>query len=238
MSVNLERITINEEDEAKKDKAKILSSFFYSGCFIIVLWLIQFFQWAIEKDLSSFGILPRKPAGLFGILISPLVHADFSHLISNSITLFLLFFGLLYFYRTSVIKVFFIIYIFHGLLVWLLARQSYHIGASGLIYGFASFLFFSGLFRKDKRSIALSLLIVFLYGGMVWGILPTDPQISFEAHLFGAIVGIVCAFIFRKSDPPPKYEWEEETEEDDYDDEKNPEEVEIDEDAEADDFRR
>ncbi|MEO8211202.1 MAG: rhomboid family intramembrane serine protease [bacterium] len=239
MSSDLEYINYNEEHELKKDKDKIKSSFFYSGCFVIVLWVIQFIQWSMSLGFASLGILPRKPEGLLGILTSPLIHADFGHLISNSVTLFLLFFGILYFYRSSAIKVFIIVYIFDGLLVWLFARQSYHIGASGLVYGFAGFLFFSGVFRKDKRSIALSLLIVFLYGGMVWGILPTKPEISFESHLFGALVGVVCAFIFRKKDPPPVYEWEQETEfNDDYDDGKEPEDAEIDEDAEPDDFRR
>jgi membrane associated rhomboid family serine protease len=230
-------IQVNEEEEDKKERNKILSSFFYSGCFVLILWIIHFVNWAIEKDLSSYGVLPRNVSGLKGILTAPLLHANLTHLFSNSITLFLLLFGVLYFYRCSAVKVFFIIYIFDGLLVWLFARESYHIGASGLIYGFASFLFFSGLFRKDKRSIALSLLIVFLYGGMVWGVLPTDPKISFESHLFGALVGIVCAFIFRKNDPPPKYEWEED-DDDDYDDEKNPEDTAIEDDAEPDDFRR
>ncbi|MDZ4713257.1 MAG: rhomboid family intramembrane serine protease [bacterium] len=226
-------------DEDKTEKNKIISSFFYSGCFVVLLWIIQFIQWASGKNISSFGVFPRKIEGLIGILTAPLIHADFSHLVSNSITLFLLLFGILYFYRSSVIKVFFIIYIVDGLLVWIFARPSYHIGASGLVYGFAAFLFFSGLFRLDKRSIALSLLIVFLYGGMVWGVLPTDPQISFESHLFGALTGIVCAFIFRKNDPPVKYEWEEEQEDDDdYDDGKEPEEADIDDDAEPDDFRR
>ncbi len=236
MNYQLENSEVNSPDEDKREKNKILSSFFYSGCFIVLLWLIQFLQWAINKDISTYGVLPRKTEGLVGILTAPLIHADFSHLISNSITLFLLLFGILYFYRSSVVKVFFIIYICDGFLVWLFARQSYHIGASGLVYGFASFLFFSGLFRKDKRSIALSLLIVFLYGGMVWGVLPADPKISFESHLFGAIVGIICAFIFRKNDPPPKYEWEDENYEEDYDD--DPEEVKIEDDAEPDDFRR
>jgi len=239
MSRDLEYTNYNEEYELKKDKDKIKSSFFYSGCFVIVLWAIQFLQWSMSMELASLGILPRKADGLLGILTSPLIHADFGHLISNSVTLFLLFFGILYFYRSSAVRVFLIIYIFDGLLVWLFARQSYHIGASGLVYGFASFLFFSGVFRKDKRSIALSLLIVFLYGGMVWGILPTKPEISFESHLFGAMVGLVCAFIFRKEDPPPVYEWEKGAEdEDDYDDGKDPEEAEIEDDAEPDDFRR
>lgn len=236
MDYDTEEWRVKEPDEDTQEKNKILSSLFYSGCFVLFLWIIYFVQWALQLDLSSFGVLPRKTDGLMGILTAPLVHADLSHLFSNLTTLFFLSFGILYFYRSSAVRVFFIIYIFDGILVWLFARESYHIGASGLVYGFAGFLFFSGLFRKDKRSIALSLLIVFLYGGMVWGVLPTDPKISFESHLFGAMVGIVCAFIFRKSDPPPKYEWEEE--DDEYDDEKDPDETIIEDDAEPEDFRR
>ncbi|MDQ3021058.1 MAG: rhomboid family intramembrane serine protease [Bacteroidota bacterium] len=237
MDYDTKEFQINEPDEDKKERIKILSSLFFSGCFVLILWIIYFIEWSVQADFSSYGVLPRKTAGLTGILTAPLIHANLSHLFSNSTTLFLLLFGILYFYRSSAITVFFIIYIFDGILVWLFARDSYHIGASGLVYGFAGFLFFSGLFRKDKRSIALSLLIVFLYGGMVWGVLPTDPKISFESHLFGAVVGIVCAFIFRKNDPPPKYEWEEE-DDNEYDDGKNPDEVIIEDDAEPEDFRR
>lgn len=226
------------DEEESIEKNKIFSSIFFSGCFVIFLWLIQFYQWASGNDLSVFGVFPGEISGLKGIFTAPLVHADFSHLISNSVTLFLLLFGILYFYRSSAVTVFAIIYITNGILVWFFGRHSYHIGASGLIYGFAAFLFFSGLFRKDKRSIALSLLIVFLYGGMVWGVLPVDPKISFESHLFGAIVGIICAFIFRKNDPPPVYEWEEEDYEDELEDvSEQEEEPEIEDDAEPDDFR-
>jgi membrane associated rhomboid family serine protease len=238
MLYNSEELRLIELEEERQEKNKILSSVFYSGCFVLLLWIIQFLQWVVDKDLSVYGVFPRKTSGLIGILTAPLLHADFSHLISNSVTLFLLLFGILYFYRSSAVKVFFIIYIMDGLLVWLFARESYHIGASGLVYGFAGFLFFSGLFRKDKRSIALSLLIVFLYGGMVWGVLPTDPKISFESHLFGALTGIVCAFIFRKNDPPKVYDWEEENYEDEIEDDTDPDDVEIDDDAEPDDFRR
>ena len=145
-----EELRLIELEEERQEKNRILSSFFYSGCFVLLLWLIQFLQWVIDKDLTVYGVFPKKASGLIGILTAPLIHADFSHLISNSITLFLLLFGILYFYRSSAVKVFFIIYLMDGLLVWLFARESYHIGASGLVYGFAGFLFFSGLFRKDK----------------------------------------------------------------------------------------
>jgi len=208
---------ILHRERIDSDKSRILSSFFYSGCFVILIWVIQFFQWAAEINLSVLGVLPRRISGLFGIITAPLVHADFEHLISNSFTLFILLFGIFYFYRTSSIKVFFIIYFVDGILVWIFGRQSYHIGSSGLVYGFAGFLFFSGLFRKDKRSIALSLLVVFLYGGMVWGVFPVAPEISFESHLFGAVTGVFCAFIFRKNDPPEKFEWEEDNSDSDND---------------------
>lgn len=100
-------------------------------------------------------------------------------------------------------------------MVWLAARPSYHIGASGLVYGLLSFLFFSGVIRRDKRSATLALLFAFLYGGMAWGVLPIDREISFESHLSGAIIGIICAVFFRKSDPAPKYDWEEKSSEED-----------------------
>ncbi|MBV6477848.1 MAG: hypothetical protein HGGPFJEG_00592 [Ignavibacteria bacterium] len=226
-------------EESDQDKEKIKSSFFYSFVFVGFLWLIAFFEWASGIEMSTLGVLPRKISGLAGIFMAPLIHADFSHLISNSVTLFLLLFSVLYFYRGAALKVFFIIYLLDGILVWIFARQSYHIGASGLVYGFASFLFFSGVFRKDKRSVAISLLIVFLYGGMVWGVLPVKPEISFESHLFGAAAGFICAFVFRKVDlPPDETEDEEALDSDEYDDGKSPEDAEIDEDAEPDDFRK
>ena len=116
----------------------------------------------------------------------------------------------LYFYPKVAYKVFTIIYFGSGILVWFFGREVYHIGASGIIYGFVSFLFFSGIFRKDNRSIALALVVIFLYGGLIWGVLPVEKGVSWESHLFGAIVGLISAFIFRKVDPPKRYDWEDE----------------------------
>jgi membrane associated rhomboid family serine protease len=109
-----------------------------------------------------------------------------------------------------------IIYILTGSLVWIFGRQSEHIGASGLIYGFAAFLFFGGIFRKNTRLLAISLLVLVYYGGIIWGVLPLDPRISWEGHLFGALSGIFAAYIFKNRGPKPKkYEWENEIEQDD-----------------------
>lgn len=117
----------------------------------------------------------------------------------------------IYFLQKSFLSAFVFIYLITGLLVWIFARPAYHIGASGIVYGFVSFLFFSGLFRKDNISIALSLIVTFLYGGLVWGIIPGLEGISWESHLFGGITGLIAAYLFRKIDPPKqKYDWEDE----------------------------
>jgi membrane associated rhomboid family serine protease len=162
------------------------------------------------------GILPRDGFGLMGIITAPLIHGDFSHLISNTFPIIVLGWIVFFFYPKISFFLFTFVYIITGLLVWLLAREVYHIGASGLVYGFVSFLFFSGIFRRDNKSVALALIITFLYGGLVWGILPGMKGISWESHLFGTIAGLVAAYIFRQVDPPSKkYDWEDE--EDDFD---------------------
>ncbi|MBI5402778.1 MAG: rhomboid family intramembrane serine protease [Ignavibacteriae bacterium] len=219
------------------DKARIKIGLFIASVFLLVIWLVKIFEVYTGIDLTEYGVFPHQAKGLRGILFSPFIHSDFTHLISNSTSLFILTFSLFALYTRSSLWVFPIVYIFHGLAVWLFAREAYHIGASGLVYGFASYLFFIGVFRKDSRSIALSLLVVFLYGGLVWGVLPTDPGVSFEAHLAGGVIGLMCSVIFRKYDPlPPKPEEEDEEDEDieinyDYNGEVNPDDVKIKEDA-------
>ncbi len=217
MSENTDTEIFNKDEELAKPKFRI--SLIISLAFVGLLWIIKIFEEYTHTDLSRFGIYPRMTGGLIGIITSPLIHADFSHLVSNSITLLVLMIFLFYAYTNSSFKVFFSVYIISNMFVWLFARNAYHIGASGIIYGLVAFMFFVGIFRKDSRSIGLSLLVTFLYGGLVWGVLPTDPDISFESHLSGAVVGILAAVVFRNSDPmPEKYEWEEEeTEEDDID---------------------
>ena len=192
------------------EKKRFISSLFPPLLFVVVLWAIKIFEVLSNTSFVNYGIFPRTTPGLIGIITAPLIHADFNHLISNSIPLIILGLGISYSYPSSSKKLFAGIYIFHGLLVWIFARQAYHIGASGLVYGFVSFLFFSGIIRRDNRSIALALIVTFLYGGLTWGVLPIKAEISWEAHLFGSFVGIIFAIIFRKADPAPKYDWEDE----------------------------
>lgn len=202
----------NNSNKPKLSLTKLITPLLFPA----VLWVVHLISLLLDEDLSKLGLLPRNLVGLLGIFTSPLIHADFSHLISNTVPLVILGWIIFYFYPKVSYILFVFIYFFTGLLVWIFARQVYHIGASGLVYGFVSFLFFSGIFRRDNKSIALALVITFLYGGLVWGMIPGWKGISWESHLFGAITGLIAAYLFRKIDPPAKkYDWEDEP--DDFD---------------------
>jgi membrane associated rhomboid family serine protease len=208
------------EPDSKTDIAFYRKKFFLSiiipGIFISLVLLVKIVELLFNIDLSFLGIYPLEIKGLSGIILSPLIHENFRHLLNNALPLFLLATGVFYFYSEVALKVSAWIYILTGVFVWLAGREAYHIGASGLVYGFASFLFFSGIIRKYFRLVALSLLVVFLYGSMVWGMLPElYKNVSWEAHMLGFVSGIITAIWFRNEGPQtPVYEWMEEGEED------------------------
>ncbi len=177
--------------------------------FLLIMWAVKVVEVVLNLNFARFGLMPRDGFGLIGIFTAPLIHSGFDHLISNSFPLFFLSAGIFYFYKKVAYKVFFLSAIMVGIWVWFGARHSYHIGASGLVYAFASFLFFSGIIRKNKSLLAISLLVSFLYGSMIWGIFPTKKEISFEGHLAGFIAGIVLAINYRKYGPVrKKTSWE------------------------------
>ena len=162
---------------------------------VFIMWLAFSIQFFYGIDLGFLGIKPRSISGISGILTAPMIHGDLSHLISNTLPLLFLGSILFFFYERIGGKVFFRCYFYTNILVWLLSpRASYHIGASGLIYGLSAFLIFFGLLRRDFVSLLISLAILFIYGGIFYGVLPTDPHISWESHLAGALVGTVTAF--------------------------------------------
>lgn len=204
-------------DEGSFYRKKFLLSLIIPGFVTIIMWLVWISEILFETDLSFLGIYPLSAEGMPGILLSPFVHADIRHLYNNTLPLIFLVTGLFYFYSEVALKVFSMTWILTGLLVWLAGRQAWHIGASGLVYGTASFLFFSGLIRKYFRLTALSLLVVFLYGSMVWGIFPDIyKNVSWESHMLGFVSGILLSVWFRKEGPQaPVYEWMNESDETD-----------------------
>ena len=188
--------------------------------------MVKIVEVLFDIDLSRFGIYPLTAKGLSGILFSPFIHVDFKHLFSNSLPLFCLSVALFYFYSEVATKVFAWTFFLTGFLVWIAGREAWHIGASGLVYGLASFLFFSGIIRRHFRLIALSLLVVFLYGSMVWGIFPDIyKNVSWESHMLGFISGVVLAIWFRDEGPQrPLNEWLDEDDENEFDKIENEEE--------------
>lgn len=196
-------------------RKKMLLAMIIPGIFVILMWLVKISEVLFGINLSGLGIYPLSAKGLAGIIFSPFIHSDFGHLFNNSLPLFFLSTALFYFYSEVAVKVFAYTYLFTGILVWFAGREAWHIGASGLVYGLASFLFFSGIIRKHFRLIALSLLIVFLYGSMVWGLFPgIYKNVSWESHMLGFFSGLLLAILYRKEGPQePVYDWMDEEEE-------------------------
>lgn len=200
--------------QSKKKISEHLRDYYLPVLFVITIWFVHLIGLIVTIPYSIFAVKPGSLSGLTGIITSPLLHGNLDHLLSNTFPLFVLGYGLFSFYKTSAAKVFLLIYFLSGATVWIIGRPSYHIGASGIIYGMAAFIFFSGIIRRDKRAIALSLLTTFLYGGMIWGILPIERGVSWEGHLAGGIWGFILAIIYRKKDKYIQYDWEEDDEDD------------------------
>jgi len=180
--------------------------------FVGLLWLIQLSNWMLDLGPGDLGVRPRELSGAIGILFAPLLHAGFEHLISNSLPLIVSGTTLLYLYPQSAGWVLPMIYIGPGVAVWLFGRSSVHLGASGLVYGLVSYILVAGLIRHDRRAVAASFLIFFMYGALVWDIFPIETGVSWETHLAAAVIGVVLAIVLRRRDIPPvkRYTWEEE----------------------------
>ncbi|MCK0130683.1 rhomboid family intramembrane serine protease [Flavobacteriaceae bacterium F08102] len=205
---------MKETEEPFKFTPSVIGIPLYAVLFLwVVFWAGISFDWYLIK----YGIYPRTALGLRGILFSPFIHSDTSHLINNSIPLIVLLTTLLYFYREIALKVMLLGILLSGLLTWVIARDAYHIGASGVIYLLFSFILFSGLIRRYYRLVAVSLIVVFLYGGMIWYVLPIEKGVSWEGHLSGFLVGLIFAVMFRQHGPQKeRFIWDEEAYEEAY----------------------
>ncbi|PID69504.1 MAG: rhomboid family intramembrane serine protease [Flavobacteriales bacterium] len=184
---------------------------------VLLLWIILWAELKFDLYFTKYGLYPRTLKGLQGVIFSPFIHSGVKHLFNNSVPLFVLLLSLFYFYRKIAFKILIYGTLLTGIFTWVIARPAYHIGASGVVYLLFSFLLFSGLIRRYYRLVAVSLIVIFLYGGMVWYILPIKEDMSWEGHLSGFITGLLLAIIYRKHGPQPvKYDWGEEDETEQY----------------------
>lgn len=196
----------------KAARARLPRAALGSLVFVALICMVQYLNWGLDLELERFGVRPREWPGLAGILVAPLIHAGFAHLASNAIPVLVVGTLMLDLYPDSSRWVLPAVYLGPGILVWLFARDGVHVGASGLVYGLVSYIFVAGLLRRDRRAIAAALLVSFLYGALVWGILPLQRKVSWESHLAAALIGVWLAFALRRIDRPPRvhYSWEDE----------------------------
>jgi membrane associated rhomboid family serine protease len=174
------------------------------------LWVILIVDSVLGLGLARFGLRPKHVEGLVGLFTAPLLHGGPEHLLSNSLPLLVSLTTILYLYPAASVRVIPIIWVGSGMLAWLIGRPSLHFGASGFVYGLLAYVFISGMLRLDMRSVAVSVMVWFLYGSMIWGVLPIRPNMSWELHLSGAIFGVALAIAFRHWDVTPvkRYAWE------------------------------
>ena len=186
-----------------------LSTLAYPLVFVLLIWFVFWLQIRVSYKIKFLAIYPLEISGLKGVLFNPFIHSDINHLYHNSLPLFILTLALFYFYRDIAWKIIIWGILCSGFLTWIIGRPSYHLGASGLIYVLVSFIFFKGIQVSNYRFVALSLLVVFLYGSMIWYVFPIDEKISWEGHLSGFIIGALFSLFFKaKSATKPKFDWE------------------------------
>ena len=206
-----------EDGSAATEKRRLLLSMLIPFLLVSFMLLIRVAEVIFEADFYFLGIFPRKLSSLAGIITSPFIHSGFRHLFNNALPLLILGTALFYLYSPVAFRVLFWIMLLTGLAVWMTGRPAWHIGASGIVYGLASFLFVSGIIRRHIPLMGLSLLVAFLYGEMVWGIFPGFRiDISWESHMLGAAAGLLLAIWYRAEGPQrpvPFYEKEEENDE-------------------------
>ena len=197
--------------QARHDRNRFFGALLISLGFVALLWWIKMLEAWLGQSLSGLGVRPGSLPGLIGLIAAPLLHGSVGHLLNNTLPLLVLGTLTLAIYPRAAKPAIALIWLGSGLGIWLFGRDSVHLGASGLNHGLMFFLFTLGLLRRDRAGIAAMMIAFLLYGGMLLTILPGDPQISWEAHLFGALCGVISAVLWRKRDPMParkKYSWD------------------------------
>jgi len=198
-----------------EEKNSFWKTIVFAFALVAILWIVFLLQFLGVINTDTYGNWPKHLEGLKGIIFSPFIHGSFEHLISNTLPILVLLTVLMNAYPRIAIFVLVFIHIVSGIMVWTFAPDTgVHIGISGIIYGIAAFLVASGIFRKDRNSIAIAIFVVLMYGGMVVGFIPTKG-VSWQSHLYGSLCGVFMAIVFRKTDLPEPTEVELEKAEED-----------------------
>lgn len=171
----------------------------YALLIVFVMWIVKGFESLLHLRFYTLGIYPRSVDGLWGVFTSPLLHGDLQHLIANTLPMLILSTLLFFFYGKKSILIFILLWLTSGIFTWVIGRSSWHIGASSVIYAMASFLVFGGLISKNYKLILVSVFVIIAYSGLVFGLLPTSGQVSWEGHLSGVLAGLFWTYVYRNS---------------------------------------
>lgn len=187
----------------------IINGFKIPVAICLAIAIPELLEWTYGWNFSHHGLFPRDISHLYGILTMPFLHGELGHLANNVSALLVLMWLLFEFYKPIAWKSLLWTWLFSGLWLWIGGRESFHIGASAVVYGLAGFLFVGGIFRKHLPLMGVSMLVLFLYGSIIWGIFPVKAGVSWDGHLFGLIAGVSLSYLFRKQGPQRKeYSWE------------------------------
>lgn len=208
---------MTEITDSKTELKKMLLAMVIPGSFLFFCWMIYLIEISLNIDLAGYGLRPREISQWYGIITMPFLHGGFEHIIANTASFLVLGSLLFYFYNDDAIQIFIWSYFLSGVFTWIIGRNSIHIGASAMIYAFAGYLFTAGVISKNIRLMAIALIVVFMYGSMIWGIFPQNNNVSWEGHLSGFAAGIGLAFMYRPPKPVDESEAFSEFEEDDCD---------------------
>lgn len=220
------------QKESDKEKSSLILSSLVPAIMVLIMFFIKLYEQISGTSLSDYGLCPLKINQLYGIFTMPFLHGSWGHLWSNIVPIFFMGTMLVYYYKKSAFSLFGFLMVLTGLFTWLMGRESCHIGASGLVYGMAFFILGSALKKRETKMMAFALLVIFLYGSIIWGFFPQffpEKNISWEGHLSGAISGVLAVFVFAKKGPKkPLYSWEIEEELDDLEKLESAEEEDVD----------
>ncbi len=197
-----------------KEGVKIIISAIVPFIAVILMFAVKIYESITNTSLAEYGMYPLKMDGLIGIFTMLFLHENWSHLWSNTLPFLVMGTAICYYYKKTSWYIHLFFLLFTGVLTWLIGRESYHIGASGIVYAMSFFILVSAIIKKERKLMAFALLVIFLYGGIIWGFFPQffpEKNISWEGHLAGAISGIIAAFMFREKGPKNiEYNWHEE----------------------------
>ena len=211
-----------QETTFEFEKELFFHSIIKAVIIVAVLWVVFLMNDIFGLHLNDYGLVPRNIDGLTGIFTMPFLHGDLEHLFSNSIPLLVLLFSIFYFFHKKAVLILLMTWFMAGIFTWVIGTEGVHIGASGIVYALAFFLVTISILKQEPKLMAYSLIIIFLYGSIVWGFFPQlfpDKHISWEGHLAGAISGVTLAFFYKNEGPVKKVYFEDEEEEEEEEEE-------------------